>query len=673
VAGTSATHAVMAATPAARAAARRVEVRIVILPSMIRALSRLLPYLLRVRSGFVVGLLAALVATALSLVAPWVIKFAIDDLTQGADRRRLAVYALMVLGLAVGDGAFRYLMRIRLIGASRQVEYELRNDFFAHLERLPLSYYQANRTGDLMSRATNDLAAVRMLVGPAIMYFVSTTLGFVIAVGIMLWIDVRLTVVALLPLPGVTAATWYFGGAIHDRFERIQARLSDMSAVVQEALSGVRVVRAYRQEPAELARFRQANDDYVASNRRLIRLQSAFYPSLTLCFGISGLLVIWTGGADVVSGRLTLGEFVAFSRYLVLLAWPLIAFGWVINILQRGVASWERMLEVLDAPPAETVGTSTRLETQAITRVETQPALRTQALTRLETQAALRTQAITRVETQAALRTEPPTRPETQTALRTQSSLRVRHLTFRYPSSDRNVLEDVSFTAAPGETVAIIGPTGSGKSTIAALLTRLHEPPRGTISIDGEDVLDQPLARLRTRIGVVPQEPFLFSDTVGGNVALGLGEWGGEEIRARSTRAAETAWLASDVADFPNGFDTVVGERGITLSGGQKQRVALARALAIDPAVLVLDDALSAVDTATEEQILTGLRRSRGSRTSLMIAHRVSTIRDADLILVLVDGRIVERGTHDGLVSQAGVYAEMHRQQLLEEELEATS
>jgi ATP-binding cassette, subfamily B, multidrug efflux pump len=618
---------------------------------MIRALSRLLPYLLRVRSGFVVGLLAALVATALSLVAPWVIKFAIDDLTEGADRRRLAVYALMVLGLAVGDGAFRYLMRIRLIGASRQVEYDLRNDFFAHLERLPLSYYQANRTGDLMSRATNDLAAVRMLVGPAIMYFVSTALGFVIAVGIMLWIDVRLTLVALLPLPGVTVATWYFGGAIHDRFERIQAKLSDMSAVVQEALSGVRVVRAYRQEPAELARFRQANDDYVASNRRLIRLQSAFYPSLTLCFGVSGMLVIWIGGADVVRGRLTLGEFVAFSRYLVLLAWPLIAFGWVINILQRGVASWERMLAVLDAPAAEAA---------------TRP-------TRLETQAALRTPAPTRLEAQAALRTPAPTRPEAQAALRTEAALRVSHLTYRYPSSDRNVLEDVSFSAAPGETVAIIGPTGSGKSTIAALLTRLHDPPRGTIFIDTEDVLDRPLARLRRRIGMVPQEPFLFSDTVGGNVALGLGEWGDEETRTRATSAAETARLTCDVADFPNGFDTVVGERGITLSGGQKQRVALARALAIDAPVLVLDDALSAVDTATEEQILTGLRRVRASRTCLMIAHRISTIRDADLILVLVDGRVVERGRHDALVAQAGVYAEMHRQQLLEEELEATS
>jgi ATP-binding cassette, subfamily B, multidrug efflux pump len=433
------------------------------------------------------------------------------------------------------------------------------------------------------------------------MYFVSTALGFVIAVGIMLWIDVRLTVVALLPLPGVTAATWYFGGAIHDRFERIQARLSDMSAVVQEALSGVRVVRAYRQEPAELARFRQANDDYMASNRRLIRLQSAFYPSLTLCFGISGLLVIWIGGADVVRGRLTLGEFVAFSRYLVLLAWPLIAFGWVINILQRGVASWERMLEVLDAPPAEP------------------------APTRLETQAALRTE--------AALRTQ------------SQSALRVSHLTFRYPSSDRNVLEDVSFTAGPGETVAIIGPTGSGKSTIAALLTRLHDPPRGTISIDGEDVRDHPLARLRTRIGVVPQEPFLFSDTVGGNVALGLGEWGGEDIRARSMRAAETAGLASDVADFPNGFDTVVGERGITLSGGQKQRVALARALVSQPRVLAFDEPLGALDALTRismQRLLERVWHDQGF-TAILVTHDVAeAVALADRVLVIEDGRIAQ-------------------------------
>ncbi len=610
---------------------------------MIRALSRLLPYLLRVRGSIIAGLAAALIATTLSLVSPWVLKYVIDGLTQGVDRATLGLYALSILALAAADGIFRYLMRNRLIGASRQVEYDLRNDFFAHLQRLPLGYFQSHRTGDLMSRATNDLAAVRMLVGPAVMYSTSTVFGFVIAVSVMLWIDFRLTLVALLPLPGVTIATWFFGRAIHDRFEHIQARLAGMSAVVQEALSGVRVVRAYRQEAGELARFGASNDEYVASNDRLIRIQSAFFPSLTLCFGLSGLLVIWIGGTDVVRGRITLGEFVAFSRYLVLLAWPLIAFGWVINIVQRGVASWERMLEVLDVPPAE----------EAETRVPNQ------AETRLTTQAALRG-AETRPTDQAALRRDP-------------GRIEVRGLTFAYPGTTANVLQDVSFAAEPGQTVAIVGPTGSGKSTIASLICRLHEPPPGTVFVDDVDVRDQPLGRLRRAIGVVPQEPFLFSDTVGGNVALGLDAgWNDETTRRRAIAAASTARLDADVADFPAGYDTMVGERGVTLSGGQKQRVAIARAVAIDPRILILDDALSAVDTATEEGILQQLGEVRRRTTCLMIAHRISTVRDADLILVLVRGRIVERGQHEALVAMGGVYAQMHERQMLEEELAAT-
>jgi len=603
---------------------------------MIRALSRLLPYLARVRVAILAGLVSALLATAISLVAPWVLKYVVDGLTQGAvDRARLGRYGVAVLGLAVADGAFRYLMRNRLIGASRQIEYALRNDFFAHLERLPLSYYQSHRTGDLMSRATNDLAAVRMMVGPAVMYFVSTAFGFVIAVGIMLWIDVRLTLVALLPLPAVSIATWYFGNAIHDRFERIQAKLADMSAVVQEALSGVRVVRAYRQETGELARFRAANHAYVDSNRGLIRIQAGFFPSLTLCFGLSGLLVIWIGGGDVVHGRLTLGEFVAFSRYLVLLAWPLIAFGWVINIVQRGVASWERMLEVLDAPGAE--------KTSGVFFAEG---------------------------------SEKKT-PDVFSAPSRGSRVEFRNLTFSYPPRQVDVegrphgpvLKDISFIAEPGQTVALVGATGCGKSTVASLITRLYEPPSGTIFIDEVDARDLPLAMLRHGVGMVPQEPFLFSDTVGSNVVFGLDEEWNDSTRPRAMRAATTAGLDCDVMEFPAGYDTAVGERGITLSGGQKQRLALARALVVDPPLLILDDALSAVDTATEEGILRRLREVRQSRTCLIIAHRVSTIRDSDLILVLADGRIVERGTHDSLVALGGVYAEMHERQLLEEEL----
>lgn len=582
---------------------------------MIKALQRLLPYITRVRRPLALGLACILFATAISLVSPWLLKFVVDGLLRGEDRSRLALYALAIVGLAVADGAFRYLMRTQLIGASRQIEYELRGEFFAHLERLPQAYLQANRTGDLMSRATNDLSAVRMMVGPALMYFASTALGFVVAVAIMCSIDARLTLIALLPLPGVTLGTRYFGRAIHDRFERIQAQLSEMSAVVQEALAGVRVVRAYRQEPAEMARFARANDEYVRRNRGLIRLQAAFYPTLTLCFGISGLLVLWFGGRDVMRGSMTLGEFVAFGRYLVLLSWPLIAFGWVINLVQRGVASWERMLEVLDAPVI-------------------------------------------------------PESPSAAAGAAIRGAIEARHLSFRYPDADADALTDVSFTLGAGQTLAIVGATGSGKSTLVQLLTRLREPPPGTLFIDDVDVRDRPLADLRAAMAVVPQEAFLFSDTVGGNILFGVDEdWGSDETRSLVSRAAEGAVLSEDVSGFANRYDTIVGERGITLSGGQKQRVALARAILTDRPILLLDDTMSAVDMATETAILQQLRGVRRSRTCVIVAHRISAVRDADLILVLAAGRVVERGTHDTLVAANGLYADLHQRQLLEEEL----
>jgi ATP-binding cassette subfamily B multidrug efflux pump len=581
---------------------------------MIKALKRLLPYITRVRRPLALGLACILFATAISLVSPWLLKFVVDGLLRGEDRTRLALYALAIVGLAVADGVFRYLMRTQLIGASRQIEYELRGEFFSHLERLPQAYLQANRTGDLMSRATNDLSAVRMMVGPALMYFASTALGFVVAVAIMCSIDARLTLIALLPLPGVTLGTRYFGRAIHDRFERIQAQLSEMSAVVQEALAGVRVVRAYRQEPAEMARFARANDEYVRRNRGLIRLQAAFYPTLTLCFGISGVLVLWFGGRDVMRGTMTLGEFVAFGRYLVLLSWPLIAFGWVINLVQRGVASWERMLEVLDAP---VIDEATTVAAGVI-----------------------------------------------------RGAIEARHLGFRYPDADVDALQDVSFSLPAGQTLAIVGATGSGKSTLIQLLTRLREPPRGTLFVDAVDVLDRPLAELRAAMAVVPQEAFLFSDTVGGNILFGAdADWGSDDTRSLVARAAEGAVLSEDVAGFTHTYDTVVGERGITLSGGQKQRVALARAILTDRPILLLDDTMSAVDTATETAILHRLRDIRRSRTCVIVAHRISAVRDADLILVLEAGRVVERGTHESLVAANGLYADLHRRQLLEEEL----
>ena len=412
-----------------------------------------------------------------------------------------------------------------------------------------------------MSRATNDLNAVRMMVGPAVMYFASTALGFVLAVILMLRIDARLTLLALLPLPGVSIASRYFGQAIHDRFERIQAQLSDMSAVVQEALAGVRVVRAYRQESSEIERFRQSNDLYVARNRRLIRLQSAFYPSLTFCFGLSTLVVVWIGGQDVIAGRLSLGGFVAFSRYLIMLSWPMIAFGWVINIVQRGVASWERMREVMEDPSIHrTIEPSSHRTIDPALHRPSDPA-------------------VPRLMDPPLHRTIDPSNHRG-----IDSSIEFRHLSFRYKGTIEDVLHDISFTVAPGETVAIVGATGSGKSTLLSLLPRLHEPPRGTVFVDGIDVRDWPLAELRRAIGVVPQEPFLFSDSVGGNIGFGLDAVPApEDLRARVADAAAVAGLAVDIASFPAGYETRVGERGITLSGGQKQRAAIARAVAVDP------------------------------------------------------------------------------------------
>ena len=594
---------------------------------------RLLPFVLRYRRQFILGLVCVVLSSTFQLLAPWVLRFAIDDLTLGVTRQKLMTYAGLILGVACVRAVFQFLMRRIIIGASREIEYDIRNAFFTRLQQMPLAYYQARRTGDLMSRATNDLNAVRMMIGPAIMYSASTILVFAVAIVLMISIDARLTLIALIPLPMVSVSVKYFGSAIHKRFEAIQAQLADLSAVVQEALAGVRVVRAYNQERYEIARFSAANDEYIRRNRVLIRLQGMFYPSMTLFLGFGALLVLWVGSREVINGRITLGDFVAFNSYLVMLSWPMIAFGWVTNMLQRGMASWKRMLEVMDAVPD-----------------------------------------ISDTHVTARGRSVPLT-----------GAIEIRHLTFTYPGAEHPVLDDVSIRIEPGQTVAFVGATGSGKSTLISLLPRLHEPPPGTVFMDGVDVREIPLERLRGAIGFVPQEPFLFSDTIAENIGFGVGHGTtrNDESHGKTrnntdadvTRLREVAAIArldKDIESFPKGYETAVGERGITLSGGQKQRTALARALMVDPRVLILDDALSAVDTYTEEEILTRLKGVMRQRTSIIVAHRISTVRDADQILVLDRGKVAERGDHDALVARDGLYASLYKRQLLEEELAAS-
>ena len=557
-----------------------------------------------------------MLTNAIALTQPHVLKLAVDDLYRGVTSAKLARYALVLLGIAAAGGVFKYLMRHYVIGISRHLEFDLRNDLFAHLQTLPLEYYQRTRTGELMSRATNDLSAVRMMLGPGIMYMVNTVTVAAVSVACMIAISPRLTFWSLLPLPLVSLTVWIFGERIHRRFERIQEQFAAISARVQENLSGIRVIRAFTREAAEVEAFREMNREYVERNQRLIRVWGVFYPLLGFLSGLAALVALYVGGREVVRGRISLGSFVAFTVYLAMLNWPVVALGWVINLFQRGAASFRRLVEILDVVPS----------------------------------------------------IQSPPHGHRPAADERGGTIEFRNLTFSYPDADRPALRDFSLEIAAGRTVGLVGRTGSGKSTVLALLPRVFDPPPGTVFLDGIDVREWELGALRSRLAIVPQDTFLFSATVAENIGYGVEHAAREAIE----QVARTARLDDDVRGFPRGYDTMVGERGITLSGGQRQRAAIARALLRDAPVLLLDDCLSSVDTNTEEAILHGLRAEMRRRTALIVSHRVSAVREADLIVVLEDGAAVERGTHDSLLALEGRYAALCRQQELEEELEAS-
>jgi ATP-binding cassette, subfamily B, multidrug efflux pump len=569
----------------------------------------LLPYLKKYRSGFLVGAICVLLNNGTFILFPQVIQRAVDGLNHGIDWHKLLLYSLLLVAVVLVKGVFQFLTRWIMIGISRDIEFDLRNDLFRHLESLSYSFYQRTRTGDIMAKVTNDLNAVRMLLGPAIMYTANTIVFTVGALVFMLNISPRLTLYAFLPLPAISIVVQYFGRRIHERFERIQAMFSDISARAQENFSGARVVRAYVQEEAEIAAFENANQEYIRRSLRLVRLMGMLWPTLETTLGLAVVLVLWLGGREVLLGRITVGKFVAFNTYMVQLTWPIIALGWVINIFQRGTASMGRINELLIEKP-EIVDT-----------------------------------------------------PNPGTPHEISGEIEFRNLSYAYNGS--KVLHDVNLRIPAGSSLAIVGPTGSGKTTLVNLIARVYDAPPGTVLIDGRPIRDYPLEALRRSIGFVPQETFLFSDTIRENIAFGTDGVTDEQIR----NAAEGASIAADIESFPERYGTIVGERGITLSGGQKQRTAIARAIIRDPRILILDDALSSVDTHTEDKILNHLREIMQGRTTIFISHRVSTVRNADQIAVLHGGRLVELGTHDQLIAQNGYYTDLYNKQLLEEEL----
>ena len=571
-----------------------------------KSLRPLLPYLKRYRWGYAAGTLCVFLTNGILVLLPLVIGRAFDDLRQGG--HKLLTYAGWLLAIAIGKGIFQFLTRWIVIGISRDIEFDLRNDLFEKLESLSYSYYQRYRTGDIMARATNDLGAVRNLLGPAIMYTANTIVLMVGALAFMVSISPKLTFYTFLPLPIASIVIQYFGRQIHDRFERIQAMFSDISARAQENFSGARLIRAYVQEEAEVRAFEEENKEYIRRSLKLVRLMGMLWPTLEFMLGCAVVLVLWLGGREVLGGRITVGQFVSFSAYMTQLTWPIIALGYVINLFQRGTASLGRLNEIMQEQP----------------QIKDEPEAQDREVV---------------------------------------GEIEFCGLNFSY--NGKPVLQDVNLRVPAGSSLAIVGPTGSGKTTLVDLIPRIYDAEPGMVLIDGRPIRQYSVASLRKNVGFVPQETFLFSDRIRENIAFGVDSASDLEIH----EAAAAANIAADIEGFPESYETLVGERGVTLSGGQKQRTAIARALIRNPRILILDDALSSVDTQTEDKILNHLRDVMQGRTTIFISHRVSTVRNADRIAVLHGGRIVELGTHDELLALSGYYSDLYNKQLLEEEL----
>jgi ATP-binding cassette subfamily B protein len=569
-------------------------------------------YFVRYKKKLIWGIIFILLSNASAIYIPIFLKDGIDSLKDGVAYGELARYAVLIVVASLFSGIFRYMIRQTIIVMSREIEYDLRTDFWAHIQRLPLRYFQNTSTGNIMAHATNDINAVRSFLGPAVMYSIDTLTRFIIVLAIMLSFNYEITLYSLIPLPFLSYLVYKLGTKVHTKFTRIQEQFSTLTAKAQESFSGIRVVKSYVREDNEVKEFREMSQEYLRRNMDMIKVQSYFQPILFLITGISAIIVLWFGGLQVINGTLTLGELSAFTVYLGMLIWPIIAFGWVINLVQQGAASMKRINNAFDE------------------KFEIEDA------------------------------------PGAIAQMPMKGNIEFKNVEFKYAEHLPAALKNINLTIRAGETAAIIGHTGSGKTSLVNLIPRLYDVTKGEVLIDGVNVKNLTLSLLRKSIGLASQETFLFSDTITNNIGYGMDDINEELVDA----ASGISQLKKDVEGFPLKFDTILGERGITLSGGQKQRTSLARALAVDPKILILDDTFSAVDTNTEEEILRGLREFMRNRTSIIISHRISTVKDADVIFVLKDGEVAERGTHESLIALNGIYADLHFKQLLEKELE---